>query len=156
MSGIETVVDWIYSRIPLRFPDLRIVLSEAGISWVPTVRERLGRAYRFRAASEVWLATDPDPLDVLATNFWFASLEDPSGFRMLDLIGEHKVMVETDYPHMDSTWPGCQQMIRSELSHLPGATIAKVCFENACGLYDHPRPPQGWIDRATFGPAGRP
>jgi hypothetical protein len=42
-------------------------------------------------------------------------------------------------------------MIRSELSHLPRATIAKVCYENACSLYQHPLPPQSWIDRATFG-----
>jgi predicted TIM-barrel fold metal-dependent hydrolase len=153
MSGIETVVDWIYARVPLEHPDLRIVLSEAGISWVPMVRERLRRAYRFRAASEVWLPTDPDPLEVLARNFWFASLEDPSGFRMLDLIGEDKVMVETDFPHMDSTWPGCQAMIRSELSHLARPTIAKVCYENACALYGHPLPPAEWIGRATMGPS---
>ena len=151
MSGIETVVDWIYSKVPLRFPGLRIVLSEAGISWVPMVRERLGRAFRFVAASEVWAPTDPDPLEVLARSFWFASLEDPSGFRMLDLIGEDKVMVETDFPHMDSTWPGCQAMIRSELAQLPRATIAKVCFENACRLYDHPLPPAAWVERATMG-----
>ena len=37
---------------------------------------------------------------------------------MLDIIGEDRVMVETDFPHMDSTWPGCQAMIRGELSHL--------------------------------------
>jgi hypothetical protein len=88
---------------------------------------------------------------VLRRNFWFASLEDPSGFRMLDIIGEDHVMVETDFPHMDSTWPDCQGMIRGELSHLPRATIAKVCYENACGLYGHPLPPASWIQRATMG-----
>jgi hypothetical protein len=61
------------------------------------------------------------------------------------------VMVETDFPHMDSTWPGCQEMIRGELSHLERPTIAKVCYENACRLYQHPRPPESWIERATMG-----
>jgi predicted TIM-barrel fold metal-dependent hydrolase len=151
VSGIETIVDWIYAKVPVRHPELAIVLSEAGISWVPMVIERLRRAQRSLAASEVWTADDPHPIDLLHRNFWFASLEDPSGFRMLDIIGEDHVMVETDFPHMDSTWPGCQEMIRSELSHLERDTIAKVCYENACRLYQHPRPPSSWIERATMG-----
>ncbi len=149
VSGIETVVDWIYSKVPVRHPALKIVLSEAGLSWVPMVIERLRRAHRIVAASEVWTSDDPDPVELLHRNFWFASLEDPAGFRMLDLIGEDHVLVETDFPHMDSTWPGCQAMIRSELSDLPPATIAKVCYENACRLYQHPGPPADWVARAS-------
>ena len=118
LSGMETVVDWIYAKVPIRHPELQIVLSEAGVSWVPMVIERLRRAYRHLPASETWARDDPDPVELLHRNFWFASLEDPSGFRMLDIIGEDRVMVETDFPHMDSTWPGCQAMIRGELSHL--------------------------------------
>jgi predicted TIM-barrel fold metal-dependent hydrolase len=151
LSGIETVVDWIYAKVPVRHPELQIVLSEAGLSWVPMVIERLRRAYRHLPASETWSASDPDPMELLRRNFHFASLEDPSGFRMLDLIGEDHVMVETDFPHMDSTWPGCQAMIRGELTGLPRETIAKVCFENACRLYRHPLPPAELIARATMG-----
>jgi predicted TIM-barrel fold metal-dependent hydrolase len=149
LSGIETVVDWIYAKVPIRHPDLRIVLSEAGLSWVPMVAERLRRAYRHLPASDVWDPGDPDPVEVLRRSFHFASLEDPSGFGMLDLIGEDHVMVETDFPHMDSTWPGCQAMIRSELSHLPAATVAKVCFGNACRLYRHAPPPARWVQART-------
>jgi predicted TIM-barrel fold metal-dependent hydrolase len=151
LSGMETVVDWIYAKVPVRHPDLQVVLSEAGVSWVPMVVERLRRAYRHLPASEVWRAEDPDPIDVLRRNFHFASLEDPSGFAMLDWIGEDRVMVETDFPHMDSTWPGCQAMIRSELSSLEPRVIAKVCYENACRLYRHPLPPDELVARATMG-----
>ena len=151
LSGMETVVDWIYAKVPIRHPELQVVLSEAGVSWVPMIIERLRRAYRHLPASETWARDDPDPIELLHRNFHFASLEDPSGFRMLDIIGEDRVMVETDFPHMDSTWPGCQAMIRGELSHLPRAVIAKVCFENACRLYRHPLPPDALIARATMG-----
>lgn len=151
VSGIETLVDWIYARVPIRHPGLSIVLSEGGLSWVPMVIERLNRAYRHLPASECWSASDPHPVELLRRNFWFASLEDPSGFTMLDRIGEDHVLVETDFPHMDSTWPGCQSMIRGQLSHLPEATIRRVCFENACRLYHHPLPPADWIERASFG-----
>ena len=30
LSGMETVVDWIYAKVPIRHPELQVVLSEAG------------------------------------------------------------------------------------------------------------------------------
>jgi predicted TIM-barrel fold metal-dependent hydrolase len=150
VSGIETVVDWIYARVPVRHPELRIVLSESGVSWVPMVIERLRRAHRMVPASEVWAASDPHPVDLLHRNFYFASVEDPSAFRALDVIDADHVMVETDFPHMDSTWPGCQAMVRSELEGLDAAIVRKVCFENAARLYRHPLPPSELIGRASL------
>jgi len=151
VSGIETVVDWIYARVPVRHPELSIVLSEAGLSWVPMVIERLRRAHRMVPASEVWAAGDPHPVELLHRNFYFASVEDPSGFRMLDVVDPDHVMVETDFPHMDSTWPGCQAMVRGELQGLPSAVVRKVCFENAARLYRHPVPPPELMARASPG-----
>ena len=46
VNAVKASVDWVYSGVPLRFPSLRIVLSEGGVSWVPMVMERLTRAYR--------------------------------------------------------------------------------------------------------------
>jgi predicted TIM-barrel fold metal-dependent hydrolase len=148
ITGIETVVDWIFARIPVRFPALKIALSEAGVSWVPMVIERLRRAYRMVDASESWTRDDPDPVELLLRNFWFTSLEDPSAFRALELIGVDNVMVETDFPHMDSTWPGCQSMVRSQLESLPRDVIEKVCFRNAAELYRHALPPDSLIAAA--------
>ena len=34
-------VDWLYSLIPVRFPDLKICLSEGGIGWVAGLLDRL-------------------------------------------------------------------------------------------------------------------
>src|SRR5262249_34171966 len=46
VSGLEALIDWVYSGVCFKFPRLRIALSEAGVSWVPMALERLGRAYR--------------------------------------------------------------------------------------------------------------
>ena len=32
--GMYSAVDWLYSKVPVRFPDIRICLSEGGIGWV--------------------------------------------------------------------------------------------------------------------------
>lgn len=151
VNGIETAVDWVFSRIPARYPDIRIVLSEAGVSWVPMVIERLHRAYRQRdAAPTAWTAGDPHPVDILHRNFWFTSIEDPAAFRLLDVIGEDRVMLETDFPHTDSSWPDSQELFRSEMDFLPTEAIKKLCFGNAAALYHHPEPPESWLNSATL------
>jgi predicted TIM-barrel fold metal-dependent hydrolase len=152
MHAFRAALDWIYARIPLRFPGLKIALSEGGVSWVPGLMERLGRAYRHVDHSLVWSRSDPDPTELLLNHFYFCSIEDPSAFLMLDRIGEDRVMVETDYPHFDSSWPHSQRLFRSEFEgHLKPAQIRKLCFENAAALYRHPAPPKGLIDRSAVG-----
>ncbi len=146
VPGIEALADWIYSGVLIRFPGLRIVLSEAGVSWVPMMMERLRRAYRQAGAiGKGWPVGAPTPMELVRRNFAFTSIEDPSAFSRLDLIGEDNVMVETDYPHNDSTWPTSQAMIRSELYGLPAPTIRKVCYENAARLYRWATPPQALL-----------
>lgn len=151
LNGIETVVDWIFSGIPQRYSDIHIVLSEAGISWVPMVVERLHRAYRQREAEPgVWAGSTIHPVDVLHRNFWFTSIEDPSAFKRLDVISEDRMMLEVDFPHSDSSWPDSQELFRAELETLPIETIKKICYGNAAALYHHPEPPQSMLDESVL------
>src|SRR5262249_46180000 len=149
INGLMAIVDWIYARIPIHFPGIRIALTEAGVSWVPGLMENLHRSHRHVDASDAWSATDPHPNELVHRHFWFASIEDPSAFHLLDRIGEHKVMVESDYPHGDSTWPDTQPLIASELRHLAPATIRKVAYGNAAALYRHLEPPPSWLGRSV-------
>jgi hypothetical protein len=103
VSGLEALIDWIYAGVPVRFPQLKIALCEAGVSWVPMALDRLRRAYDHDVGRD-WPQGSPPPEELVHRNFFFCSIEDPSAFRLLDLIGEDNVMVETDFP--SSTPPG--------------------------------------------------
>jgi predicted TIM-barrel fold metal-dependent hydrolase len=154
ISGVSALVDWLYARIPLRFPQIKIVLSEAGVSWVPMLLERFEHTYRQLDAAGTWSSSDPHPNEVVHRNFWFSSIEDPSAFRMLDLIGDDRVIIESDYPHADSTWPDTQHVLRSQLGHLDQATICRISWGTAAELYRHPQPPAGWISGSVVGRPG--
>jgi predicted TIM-barrel fold metal-dependent hydrolase len=144
LSGLQAMVDWIYAEVPTRFPGLTIALSEAGCSWVPMAIERLNRAQR-NDLSGAWPGGALSPTEIVRRNFVFTSIEDPSAFQQLDLIGEDNVMVETDYPHVDGTWPASQSMIRGQLGHLPTKVVHKLCHENAARVYRTPLPSAEWI-----------
>ena len=98
-------VDWLYSRIPVRFPDLRICLSEGGIGWVAGLLDRLEHVRKYDAMYGTWNDIALSPADTFRRNFWVCAIDDPSAFLQRDVIGIENILVESDYPHADSTWP---------------------------------------------------
>jgi predicted TIM-barrel fold metal-dependent hydrolase len=139
--SIVTCAEWLWSSIPVRFPDVKIVLSEGGIGWVPMLLDRL----RFIAnhsglRDTAWPAGAPSPEEVLLRNFWFCMLDDPSVMPLIDRIGTDRILFETDYPHADSLWPGVQDAAENLLGGLPVETVRKITHENAAALFRHPLP----------------
>jgi predicted TIM-barrel fold metal-dependent hydrolase len=138
VNGIVASVDWVYSRIPVRFPDLRLALSEGGLSWVPMILERLRRNEKMLDASLTWRGVEETPEEVFRRAFWFTSIEDHCGIRERKEIGVSRIMLEMDYPHPDTSWPVTQTTVLAEIGSLPADDMAKLAYENACALYRHP------------------
>jgi predicted TIM-barrel fold metal-dependent hydrolase len=133
--------DWLWSGVAVRYPDLRIVMSEGGIGWVPMLADRLD----FMCGSaghgiDGWTGGELTPTDVLLRNFWFCSIDDPSIWPIRDRIGVDHLMVEVDYPHADSTWPDTAQLLARRLADLPVEDQRKITHQNAAELFRHPLP----------------
>jgi hypothetical protein len=48
-------------------------------------------------------------------HFYGCFIDDMTGLRMLDVVGEDNVMLEMDYPHSDSSWPNTLKMSKDRL-----------------------------------------
>jgi predicted TIM-barrel fold metal-dependent hydrolase len=135
VGSIITTSDWLFSKVPVRFPKLKIAISEGGVGWVPALMDRIEHCFRYRDFTGGWTDEELHPNEVLKRNFWFCALDDAAGFEMLERIGEDRVTVECDFPHADSTWPDTQQFMKRQLGFLPEPTIDKLTWKNACELY---------------------
>ena len=135
-----TAVDWLYSRLPVRFPDLRICLAEGGIAWVAGLLDRLDHVGRYQELYGTWTGIDLTPAEVLQRNFWFCAIEDPANFRLRDRIGVENLLVESDYPHLDSTWPDTQEVVGRAVGDFGADEVRKITWENASRLFRHPVP----------------
>ena len=71
------------------------------------------------------------PSEVLGRNFWFCSIDDPSAVELRSRIGVDNIMVESDYPHADSTWPDTQPCSASTFGHLPEDELRAIAGGNA-------------------------
>ena len=142
-------VDWLFSRLPVRFPSLSICLSEGGIGWVPGLLDRLDHMTRYSSMYGTWQG-ELTPSEVLQRNFWFCAIEETSTFALRERIGVGHILLESDYPHCDSTWPQTQAVIGEEIGGLPAADIRAITWENASQLYRHPVPPAVQDDPNAF------
>ena len=141
--GMYAAVDWLYSKVPVRFPNLKIALSEGGIGWVAGLIDRLDHCFKYQLGYlPTWRDVDLTPSEVFRRNFWFCAIDDTSGFLTRDVIGVDHLLVESDYPHADSTWPDTQPRLREQLVGVPDAEVAKICWRNATELFRLPTPPE--------------
>jgi predicted TIM-barrel fold metal-dependent hydrolase len=139
VNAMSAAVDWVFSKIALRFPSINIALSEGGIGWVPMILDRLDYMFA-HPRTGTWKSEPLSPSEVLRRNFWYASFWDPSMFALRDRIGVDHIMVEADYPHVDSTWPDTQEAIHRALVGVDPKDARKITHENAARLYRHPLP----------------
>ena len=135
-----SAVDWLYSMIPVRYPNIKICMSEGGIGWVAGLMDRLDHILKYHEMYGTWAGVELTPREVLQRNFWFCAIDDPAGFQILDHIGADHVLVESDYPHADSSWPDTQDLLGRQLRTLPSDIARKVTWENASKLFRHPVP----------------
>lgn len=145
-AGINAV-DWVFSGVLIRHPNLRIVMSEGGIGWIPMVLDRLDHYVDTHLGTDLmsgWKMGDTTPSQVLLHNFWFCVLEYTSVLRLKDVIGVENIVVEVDYPHADSIWPGAQDVMRRMLDGESDEVATAICSGNAAALFRHPAPPTGW------------
>ena len=138
LNAMASAAEWVWSGVPARFPDLRVALSEGGLSWVPALVERLDYVtdHSLKATKHDW-PYELRPAEVLLRNFWFCGIHDPAGIALRDRIGVDHMMLETDYPHGDSTWPDCQSVIEDLVADIPVDDAAALCFRTAAELFRH-------------------
>ncbi|WP_433602372.1 amidohydrolase family protein [Nocardia sp. CA-135953] len=136
--SLSACAEWLWSGYPLRYPTLKVAMSEGGIGWVAMLLDRLDNLVDRSGYGRGW---DERPADVLRRNFWFCTLDDPSTINTRHAIGVENIMLETDYPHGDGTWPDTQDLIGQVWGDIPAAELRAMCCENAARLYRHPLPP---------------
>jgi predicted TIM-barrel fold metal-dependent hydrolase len=139
--SLAACAEWVWSGLAARFEHVKIAMSEGGIGWVAMLMDRLDNIVDRSGYGRDFAASGILPAEVLARNFWFCTIDDPSTIETRHRIGIDHVMVEVDYPHGDSTWPDTQEVIRSCWGHLPVDDLRKMTHLNAAELFRWPLPP---------------
>jgi predicted TIM-barrel fold metal-dependent hydrolase len=137
-GNAQSVVDLIFAGIPIRYPDLKFVIVESGIGWVPFLLECMDYQFEEHRVREASPELEMMPSEyfrqsILAT-FWF---EKTAPELLIEKIGEDNVMFETDFPHPTSLWPPSSVRKQAEtcMAKQPKRVQDKVLWQTAADLY---------------------
>jgi len=136
--SLLTIADWLWARVPLRFPKLRIALAEGGIGWIPMLLDRLEfmENHELGAIGSAWPSADIKPSEAVTAHFWFCTISDPSTIGLHDRINVDHIMLEVDYPHASTTWPDTHEFVADQFDHLDETVVEKIVAGNAAVLFD--------------------
>ncbi|MDE2301161.1 MAG: amidohydrolase [Sphingomonadales bacterium] len=137
MSVAQGVADWLQLEELHQYPDLRIIVSEGSIGWVPYLMERADFSnWRHKAWTRSRFQSIK-PSALMKRHFCHCFLWDPYGLKNLSEIGEDNVTYEVDYPHSDALWPDAAELLWQQVKGLTDAQIDKITHENAIRWLRH-------------------
>ena len=137
--SLTACAEWVWSAWAVRYPDIKIAMSEGGIGWVAMLIDRLDNIVD-RSGYGLDGFAGRRPSEVLRSNFWFCTIDDPSTMATRHAIGVDHIMAEVDYPHGDGTWPNTQATLQRYWGDLPVDELRLMTHQNAARLYRHPLP----------------
>ncbi len=131
----DKLMEAIYGGVLEEFPQIRLVIGEAGIGWIPYVLEHMDLEWEDQFRD---LKLTMKPSDYWKRQCFATYQSDPIGVRLLDVLGEDNVMWGSDFPHPDGVWPDSQDFIEREMTGLDERIRRKVLCDNAVRLYGFP------------------
>ena len=153
VNALVTCADWLWSGVPVRFPELRICLAESGIDWVPMLINRIDYVIDHSAtgAASTGGGAWADPSGShrgVAASLLVRRHRSHSSLVLRHHIGVDHIVLESDYPHADSTWPDTSTRAAAALGDLPAEEVDAICWRNASALFDFPvsRPASSEVD----------
>ena len=117
-----------------RHPNLKFVLGESSIGWIPFVLERLDfECDNYREHTDELPAMKPS--EQFRRNIYCTFQDEEVGVGLIPYIGEDNVMWAADYAHADGTFPHSVESVERIFANYPEALKVKATHDTAGRLY---------------------
>ncbi len=130
----STIGQLIFTGVFERFPELKVLMIETGIGWIPHLLEQMDdRYWRNRSWGNI-------PIKEAPSFYWFRNMAatfiiDRSGIINRHAVGIDNIMWSSDYPHHGNDWPYSRKVIEEMMGSIPRDERAKIVGGNAARLY---------------------
>jgi len=135
MSAVRTVAEWILTPALDNHPNLRIMVAEGGVGWIPHFLSLADQSSRLHAGEFGKMKMRPsERMDLHFGLSILGSDETTAGmFEALPSGLQRKLMFETDYCHADGSFPNSRAAF--EGLDLPDYLRAGVVRQNAIDFF---------------------
>ncbi|MET7769439.1 amidohydrolase family protein [Nocardia sp. NPDC005366] len=124
-SGQRAAMKMVASGALDRHPDLRVLISEGGATWVPFLGDRMIEGYR-----QHHMAVRPklkrDPKEILFSQIYASFQHDETAVVAYEHMGYKNVMFGSDYPHMEGTFGHTQDTLEGLFDGVSDETRVRI------------------------------
>ena len=117
-----------------RHPDLKLVLAESGLGWLPYFLTRMDLEWR-NLRDKLDYSPQVAPSELFRRQVMATFEEEEMGAQFIPLLGADSCMWASDYPHTDSTFPNSRHAIEEALGALSEADRRRITATNCATLY---------------------
>lgn len=109
-GGQRVVMKMVASGALDRHPNLKILISEGGASWIPFLADRMEEGYRQHSVA-VKPKLNRTPKEIIYSQVYASFQHDESAVPTMTAFGYNNVMWGSDYPHMEGTYGHTQKTL---------------------------------------------
>ena len=95
-----------------RHPDLKVLISEGGATWVPFLGDRMNEGFRQHQMAVRPKLLRP-PKEILYRQVYASFQHDETAIAAMTAMGYNNVLWGSDYPHMEGTFGHTQETLHS-------------------------------------------
>lgn len=117
-----------------RFPALKVVFAEAGLSWIPGMLHDADMIYN-SFPTQVQPKLKHPPSWYWRNHCYATFMTDPVGLELLHRIGAETALWSSDYPHQESTWGYSRSAIKAVFDAMDVETAQKIVGKTALQLF---------------------
>ncbi|GAF48893.1 amidohydrolase family protein [Rhodococcus wratislaviensis] len=138
-SGQRAAMKLVGSGALDRHPNLNILISEGGATWIPFLGDRLLEGYR-QHHQAVRPKLSRDPKEILMSQVYASFQHDETAVAAHDAMGYRNVMFGSDYPHMEGTFGHTQKTLETLFAGASDETTLRITQGAFYELFPHVPP----------------
>ncbi len=125
-----------------RYPDLRVMLAETSIGWVPFFLEiadvRYNRHIYWAEHMNGFTPLKAMPSELLNEYFYWGFQQDRSGVDLRHHLNVGHLVWAADFPHQESDWPDSDEVMEHNFTGVPEDEVYKMIVQNAVDFFHLP------------------
>jgi predicted TIM-barrel fold metal-dependent hydrolase len=145
-GGQRAVMKLVASGALDRHPNLKVLVSEGGATWVPFIADRMEEGYR-QHSMVVRPKLKRSPREIIYSQVYASFQHDLSAVGAMTEMGFNNVMWGSDYPHLEGTYGHTQLTLHTLFDGCDQQTRDRIMFGTFNELFpDAPLPPPPGTD----------
>jgi predicted TIM-barrel fold metal-dependent hydrolase len=133
VSSVQLVANFLYSKILMRYPRLKVIFAETSLGWGAYEIETADHQFeRQRLSKEGY---DMTPSEMFHRQCYLVGWYDRSAVESRRYLGVDNILWCTNFPQATSTWPTTHDFLSRNFQGVPDNERAKMLWSNAAQLY---------------------